>query len=761
MRWSRYTRRELTTSVARALWQAACILALPGLAIANLVQNPGFEAGAKGWELPEGFTLDNAVAHRGAASLRFGWNDPAQRRLATQRLPLRPGRRYLISAWLKSDNVHGAALGATFGAQWWRGEDCLGGSSPLGVGWTTDWTEVRFVTDVVTPGTLWAEVYATLDWNGVGRAWIDDVSVTELPVAEVLRWRLLTPRVVGAEDSPPFRVSVDLARGDLLGDGVDVAVEVCTPPWNAALPGQGQAVPATGAHTFEFPTGALLEGVYRFRALLRDHQTGRDLMAPGVLQTAVKRPPVECLLEPHSEVTAPGQPTPRLRVRPYRNGALAVTVRGADGAPVGESPPQRLRAGVDREMLLPVLTLPPGRYQVEARLTAVTCPEYTGTLDWTVLSPAQAARGTLIGPDNLLRDRGRAWLPMFVYAATALAPQTMAPQQRRDPAYVDYVLDHLAGTPLGLLDYSSLDGGPEALEAYAEECTRRGVRFIPAVNLYETPWAKPLEHHFPGFTSREQAFREVARRLRDCPSLAGYYINDELCTEYFGAMREMRRWLHQEDPLHPTIQVHVDLTCTRELAPSYDIFGFELYPWRDWDAMMLEMPEMCDTVLRDLPPTAPFWACLWHFSNAPDGSERLRALTYLALAKGARGLLFYAFHEFQRDAHFQRRWLDLIALSREIEAQAPILTGPEADRPCRTSTPGVVLRTFAGDPGWLLVVNPVSTAKAAAISVPPGTTRARWQRHDLAVHDGTLTLCLRPYDVRLLRLERGNGNAAL
>lgn len=747
--------------MGRLLLVAALALALPCLAAANLVKNPGFEAGAEGWDLPEGFSVDTAVAHSGAASLRFAWDDAARRRIATQKLPLRPGRRYLMSAWLKSEGVHGATLGATFGLQWWRGDQCLGGSSPLGVGWTTDWTEVRFLSEVVAAGTTWAEVYATLDWNGVGAAWIDDISVTEVPVREVLRWRVLTPEVVGAADSPPFHVRVDLARGDVIPGDVEVAVELCTPPWNGPLRGHGQAAPAAGGHEFEFPTGELQEGVYRFRALLRDHTTGRDLMAPGLLQPAVKRPPAECLLEPHSGVTTLGQPAPRLKVRAYRDGALTVTVCDAGGRLVGESSATWVPSGADRDLPLPVRGLPPGRYRVQVKLATERCPEYASALDWAILSPAEAARGTLIGPDNLLRDRGRTWLPMFVYAATALDPRTMAAKEQRDPEYVTYVLDHLAGTPLGLLDYSTLDGGPEALEAYAEECSRRGVRFIPAVNLYETPWAKPLGHYFPGLSSREQAFRDVARRLRDCPALAGYYISDELCTEYFAAMRDLRRWLHEEDPLHPTIQVHVDLTCIRELAPSYDIFGPELYPWRDWDRMMLEMPQMCDQVLRDLPPTAPFWACLWHFSNVPDGSQRLRALTYLALAKGARGLLFYAFHEFQRDARFERRWRDLVALSREIEAQSPILTGPEAQRPCRTDTPGVVLRTIEGDPGWVLAVNPISKSRTAAITLPPGVTRARWRRHDLPVHQGTLTLRLRPYDVRLIRLDQGRTQATL
>lgn len=736
----------------RRLLSAALALILSYPVAANLVRNPGFEAGAEGWVLTEGFAVDTSVAHSGTASLRFGWDDAARRQLATQKLPLRPGRRYLMSAWLKSQDVHGAALGATFGVQWWGADKCLGGSSPLGVGWTTDWTEVRFLSDVVAPGTTWGEVYATLDWNGVGMAWIDDVSVTEIPVRDVLRWRVLTPEVVGEADSPPFRVRVDRARGDVIPGDVDVAVELCTPPWNGPLKGYGQAAPAPGARRFDFPTGKLQPGVYRFRALLRDHATGRDLTAPGNLQTAVKRPPVACLLEPHGGVTTLGQPAPRLQVRAYRSGTLAVTVRDVSGRLVGESPAVRLSAGTDRQLPLPVLNPTPGRYRVEAQLVARGFPSYASTVDWTVLSPIEAAQATLIGPDNLLRERGRTWLPMFVYAATAREPIAPGAPRQRDPAYVTYVLDHLAGTPLGLLDYSALDGGPEALVAYAEECARREVRFIPAVNLYETPWAQPLEHYFPGISSREQAFRGVARRLRDCPALAGYYINDELCTEYFGAMRDMRRWLHEEDPLHPTLQVHVDLTCIRELAPSFDIFGAELYPWRDWDAMMLQMPGLCDQVVRDLPPTAPFWACLWHFSNVPDGSERLRALAYLALAKGARGLLFYAFHEFQRDAHFERRWRDLVALSREIEAQATILTGPEARRPCRTETPGVVLRTIAGDPGWVLVVNPISQSRTATIAVPPGVTRARWRRHERRVHEGTLTLHLRPYDVRLIRL---------
>ena len=619
----------------RILFLMAVGIALALPVCANLVPNPGFEDGGKGWAIPDAvMQIDNAVFHSGKASLRTSWDTPDKRKLAIHEIPVKPGKRYLIKAWLKSKDVQGAAKGATFGVEWCGKQGFLGGSGPTGVGFDLDWTEITFLSGVVPNDATYAHIYATIDYSGVGTAWIDDISVEEVDVSEAFGWAVKTSTVIGTNDSAPFEVTVHNKALSVFGEDVDVSVSLCSPPWNNPL--SEQKICPAKSETLTFPTGSLNEGVYKFSAVVKERGTGRTLTEPLVL-TAYKRPPMQCLTVPHSGVILPGNGYPAVDVRAYRSGELLGEIVDAGGKTVAKLPARSVQVGKD--VRLSAKGKPgPGRYEARLGLKSAGSPGYTCSLPFTVLTASEAAKGTIIGPDNLLLDRGKKWFPMFVYAHTAFDYAKLAELPDRDPKLANDVLDHLQGTPFGLLDYATSDGGLDATVALADECAKRGIRLALSVKDVYPGWWNLTNRAkgFPGQTT-EQMVRSLAKRLRNHPAMAIYYTNDELSTQYFGAMKDMRRWLHEEDPLHPTLHVHYDLECLRELAPTYDMMGPELYPWPSDE--LTQMPKWSDTVTSSLPKTAPFWGCLWHFKNEPQGSEKLRALAYLAIAKGARAAL--------------------------------------------------------------------------------------------------------------------------
>jgi hypothetical protein len=166
------------------------------------------------------------------------------------------------------------------------------------------------------------------------------------------------------------------------------------------------------------------------------------------------------------------------------------------------------------------------------------------------------------------------------------------------------------------------------------------------------------------------------------------------------------------------------------------------------------MVEWSDTIQSRMPTTAPFWGCLWHFRNAPHANEKLRALAFLSIARGAKGLIFYAYHEFKQDKDFPGRWKALAALGDEIQQKSQLFLQPEAPEKCSTATPNVVLRTVSGPLGdWLLAVNLLGDARKASIDLPPGTVRVLENDKRILVSGRRVNLFLAPYDVRILRLE--------
>lgn len=752
-----------------------CLGALMGMALAwlppaqaqdsaagpNLVRNPGFEEGAASWDLPEGLmSVDTAIAHSGSASLRFAWADPAQRKLAIQGLPLKPGKRYLIQAWLRSRDVHGALLGATFGIEWGGQAGFIGGAYPMGIGWDTEWTRVSFLSEVTPPELTWGHVFVTLDWSGVGEAWIDDLSVVEVEAGPVLQWRLSTDTVVGDVNSPPFVAEVSGANAEALaGEAPEVNFALCSPPWNH--PVLELTAPATAGQRVELPTRGLPEGVYKVVVTLRSGPGGRKLMAEATA-TAHKRPPFRVLSEPHSGVvvedSALAEGAPRaadvaLRVEAFAAGQLSGAVLSAGGEEVLTLPRQLVAAGQQVRFAIPGLSY--GQYTARLELASEGTAPCVREVPLAVLMEEEAERATLIGTDGLLRDRGRPWFPLLIYTHTAYGLKT-GEKPERDWAYTREMLDRLRGTPFGIMDYATPIGGLDETVRLADECAASGVRLALSLKDLQPAWAGGdlRMKAFPDMT-REQAVRSLARRLQGHPALGLYYTNDELGTEYHPSLLELRTWLHQQDPLHPTLHVHYDLECIRELAPTYDIYGPELYPWPSSD--LGRMVDWGRKVRADLPPTAPYWGCLWMFREEPQAREKQRALTYLALATGARGLLYYSWHDLRATPSYERRWAEMVDLSRELEARLPVLLLPEAADPCTTGTAGVVLRTVSGVAGgqegaWLLAVNCSEETREAQVRLPAGYGSAAEGEETLRAVEGSVRVGLEPFGARLLRL---------
>lgn len=99
----------------------------------NLIRNRGFEEAAQGGGWPAGWKrevrrdnregqlrLDMTTAHSGRASLKWSNREPGYLAVATQRFSaeVKPGARYDLSAWIKTENVQ---LAKDRRDQWWIG----------------------------------------------------------------------------------------------------------------------------------------------------------------------------------------------------------------------------------------------------------------------------------------------------------------------------------------------------------------------------------------------------------------------------------------------------------------------------------------------------------------------------------------------------------------------------------------------------------------------------------------------------------------
>jgi len=381
------------------------------------------------------------------------------------------------------------------------------------------------------------------------------------------------------------------------------------------------------------------------------------------------------------------------------------------------------------------------------------------------LAPAgggRAAAEVVIGPDKILLRDNKPWFAMMMFANSC---KLLGGEWVPDTEALDYVLDHLEGTPFGLLDYSTPVGGYDYTKQMGDKCLQRGIAWgLSLKDLYEprSGWPRwnQRERFFPGQEPLEVA-RELARRLKGHPALAFYYTNDELPTEdWHSRLKAMQDMLKREDPSHPTVHQHNEDRILGQ-RDCYDIYAHQFFNGgvRQIPQNFGRMPGIATKVAA---ADAPFWGCMdLHISTTT--AERFRTMCYGLIANGARGILFYAFHRMHEmdrydgdEPRFERDWDRLVEVAREIERRLPITLQPLADYQCSTSAEDVALRTVAGEHGmWLLVVNAdEDRTRDITITVDLSVIEAVDDGGAAyPLRGGRLRLGLEPYDVYLIELR--------
>lgn len=270
----------------------------PGLAAPpNLAANPGFEDLDKDAPTPAGwggdravYTRDGSVSRTGRASLRYVNGDPKRYRLCGQKVLLEPGRKYRLSAWVKTKDVAGSDSGATICMEWQdRAGKWLGGIYPKGVKGTRDWTEVSAITRLPAEAGSTCTISCYLRKGMTGTAWYDDVALVRV-IDPALRTVLLTPFYRGRIDATGpkearVRVHLNLTDRDLKPADVKLLAQITAPAMNRTF-GEATAQPAgQGPVDLVVPLADLPVGKYA----LSVHLVGRDGKAIEVTRHPLER----------------------------------------------------------------------------------------------------------------------------------------------------------------------------------------------------------------------------------------------------------------------------------------------------------------------------------------------------------------------------------------------------------------------------------------------------------------------------------------
>ena len=207
-------------------------------------------------------------------------------------------------------------------------------------------------------------------------------------------------------------------------------------------------------------------------------------------------------------------------------------------------------------------------------------------------------------------------------------------------------------------------------------------------DLYSgTKWAPPNVH-----TEADEVavVTRTVNAMKDHPALLAWYTNDELPATMESRLTARQRLLEQLDPNHPTWTVLYQYDDVRAYLRTFDVIGTDPYPIPE--KPITEALLWARTTREQSFNVRPIWQVPQAFdwaayrtgdeqkkARAPSRDE-LRAMSWMSIAAGANGLVYYSFFDLFKMKHkdpFEKRWADLCAVAEEIQHYAPLILSIE------------------------------------------------------------------------------------
>ena len=186
-------------------------LCLPAMAQQHSLNNPGFEAAnpTDGWEVTTYgaspiIVRDTAVHHDGTSAMRINSREPSDTALG-QELTLKPGAFYLLSGWVKTENLdpHGAPVAGTLQVQLPGGKGILAsGENHVG---STAWSQIQIPFAAPGNGRVRICVFYTGFGKGTGVAWFDGLKIEQIDRSKPLPVVHVTRNPIHPEPISPFQ----------------------------------------------------------------------------------------------------------------------------------------------------------------------------------------------------------------------------------------------------------------------------------------------------------------------------------------------------------------------------------------------------------------------------------------------------------------------------------------------------------------------------------------------------------------------------
>lgn len=270
---------------------------------------------------------------------------------------------------------------------------------------------------------------------------------------------------------------------------------------------------------------------------------------------------------------------------------------------------------------------------------------------------------------------------------------------------------------------------------------RKGIRAVADMRTMIPRYDHFAKCRFQTEPECRAAVCETVKRIGRHPALIAWYLADEAPMDSSPEIAKVNGWLHALDREHPTYAVFDRPQDVRAFLSCCDVIGMDPYPVGNAGvqggdfSLASKWPEQAANGTYRLKPMwqvpqAFSWA--WFRESAASYArfptrQELMNMAWQAIAGGANGLCWYAFHQMRRNLKgesFDRAWRDVCDVAREVKRVEGILLGEPFEWPGNKRTSDkLVVRAwlYKGRPA-VLIVNRMATPVKESFPCPADWT---------------------------------------
>lgn len=339
--------------------------------------------------------------------------------------------------------------------------------------------------------------------------------------------------------------------------------------------------------------------------------------------------------------------------------------------------------------------LPLGRYRLQAYLEGPGNKRLSTPSSYTIAKVSSETRDAMkawIDSDNIIHLGGRPRFVIGLYDTTGYSPR---------PDHYTPRLRAIARAPINLMiNYFLAGARPDAISAYTEAMDPFGIFFLATVSAFFPEMRAYPNWARAGNIGADDLIARYSKAMAGDSRVAGYYTCDECPSAVQPRTFHQYDLIKQHDPGSVAFAVENSPDEFHSWRDTVDVLGVDPYVLGTRHSESY-VGDMTRNAIDAVHGARPVWTVIQFFrmsrlSHFPTEHE-LHDMSWMAITEGARGVFYWSYGlrglewGTKDPVLLQRRYDELVNVTREISALEPVLLAPDGPVLSANSASGTVI----------------------------------------------------------------------